>query len=147
MSKSDVRSLHHFLPTVICNLEANMKKILLIIILAFLACSCQEKLDKEVTSKHYYEGVLTKIHYEHAGNAQMLTGYILKTVTPVHFPGDEFLDKCIIDEIQINWLITERNIDHYVNKQVKLSGELFGEHSAYHCRKVLLNAKEVIESK
>ncbi len=103
------------------------------------------KTDSIVASKKYYEGILIKMRYEHVGYGQMLTGYILRTSDPVEFPGDNFVKKCVVDEVQINWLLAEHDIDHYVNKRVRLSGELFGEHTAHHCRKVLLNADGIDE--
>ena len=123
-----------------------MKKVLFVTILVVLASCDRQTISSHVSSKKYYEGTLIKIRYEHAGNGEMLTGYILRTSNPVEFPGDEFVEGCAVDELQVNWLLEEHDINSLVNKRVRFSGELFGGHTAHHCRKVLLNADGIDET-
>ena len=88
-------------------------------------------------------GLLLKNSYIHAGNGDILTGYILNSYAPIDFSGDDFVNQITVYEVQLVWPFEKYSPEDYIGKKIAVNGDLFGGHTAHHCRQVLLEVEEV----
>lgn len=81
-----------------------------------------------------YRGKIVRHEDQHLG----LTAYVLVLDKEIQFAGDDFVDPCSVQEIQL-CPSEQLDLSQYVNGSVSVDGEAFGEHSAHHIRPVLLS--------
>jgi hypothetical protein len=112
---------------------------LLLVFILLFACS----QNGHVIAYNTYEGILHKISFQHPMNKEILPAYILTLQKTIHFPGDEFQERSDVTEVQLVWPFDRYDVNEYIGKQVRVQGTLFGAHTAYHIRNVLVNVDKV----
>jgi len=100
---------------------------------------------KKETHAPSYRGVVAHEFFEHAGNGEQVDAYILILEKPAVFLGDEFVKACEMTELHMTTSSRTIDLRDYVGKRVSAHGELFGEHTAWHHRKVLVSVKQLRE--
>lgn len=81
-----------------------------------------------------YRGKIVRHEDQHLG----LTAYVLVLDREMQFAGDDFVEPCVVQEIQL-CPPDDLNLSQFLQSKVSVDGQLFGEHSAHHIRPVLLS--------
>ena len=81
-----------------------------------------------------YRGKIVRHEDQHLG----LTAYVLVLDKEMQFAGDDFVEPCAVQEIQL-CPPDQLDLSEYLTGSVSVDGEAFGEHSAHHIRPVLLS--------
>jgi len=122
-----------------------MKRIKYIVLVFIVLFACSH--NDHVIPHNTFEGMLHEISFQHPINKEILPAYILSSQKIIHFPGDEFQERSDVTEVQLVWPFKKYDVNEYIGKQVRVHGTLFGAHTAYHIRNVLLHVDraEIIE--
>lgn len=137
--------------------EIVLKTTLSLIMASLLLCSCslpeptktkakqessftQSNMTNKIPRKaNIYRGQLIRLKNQHLGS----DAFVLILDKEIKFPGDNFVQECRVHEIQ---LCEPDGVDlkDYLSRPIAITGKLFGEHTAHHIRRVLVDEVRIL---